>query len=92
MINPDKNIEDAEDFNEYASKVLDDFAKKFTLQNGLLRRTTESDGLDPDEYPFILTDRAVRLFNKMRDRLINVGCQHFDCSLVEVECSCIEDY
>lgn len=92
MIHPNKNIEDVDDFNWYASQILDEFVKSFTLKNGLLRHTTEDDGVDPMEYPFILTDRAARLFHRMRDRLIDVGCRHFDKCEVEVESSCIEDY
>lgn len=85
MINPDKNIQDVFDFNDYASILLDNFAKKFSVENGLLRLTTESDEFDPDEYPHMLTDQGDRLFHKMRDMLIKVGCRHFDESEVEVD-------
>lgn len=82
--NSNKEINDIDDFNEYASELWESFLTSFTKENKLIRDVDEDDMVD-EGIDFIYTTRGTRLADRMRDRLATIGEAHFPNDWIEIE-------
>ena len=83
-LNYKRNISDSDDFNDYASEMYQEYLQTFTIENGLIRKMTENDYGDPD-WEYIYTTKGMRLAERMKDRLIEVGKAHFPSDYIEID-------
>ena len=83
--NPNKNIEDADDYIGWANDIFEFFLSKFNKENGLIRDVTEDDFVDHEKFDFMYTTKGTRLADKMKRLLIKVGEEHFPNEDIEIE-------
>lgn len=83
-LNPNKNIDDAEDYECYANEIFERFLNGFNVGNGLLKHINEGDLAEP-EWTFLYTTRGSRLADRMRSRLTRLGNKLFPDDDVEIE-------
>ena len=78
QFNIKKGIKDIDDYNDYASYIFEDYLEGFTKENGLIRDVREDDILeDYERITFVYTMKGMRLAEKMRDKLWDIGLAHF---------------
>lgn len=85
--NPKKNIEDSDDYIGWANDIFDSFLQSFTKEDGLLRDANEDDLVDHEICDFVYTHEGMRLAEKMKLLLIQVGEDHFPNEYIEIESS-----
>lgn len=91
-IKPSRHIDNADDYMDYATQLLETFLESFTIEDGLIRDVTEDDAVPADECYFMYTEKGCRLAEKMRDKLIEVGEAHFPNDDIEITTSMLQEY
>jgi hypothetical protein len=86
QFNPKKQINDVDDYIEYANCMWEIYLDTFTRENGLIRDVREDDYFD-EHIAFCYTNKGIRLAEKMRTKLIKIGEDHYP-----NEDICIENY
>lgn len=78
-----KQIETADDYQEYAIFMFEEFLETFTRENGLIRDVREDDNVS-ESTVFLYTTRGNKLADRMKTRLERVGEEHFPEDDIEI--------
>lgn len=87
-----RNIDDVDDYIGEANVIFESFLETFTKENGLIRDTNEDDYVDHEKCDFVYTTRGMRLAEKMKDKLIEVGELHYPGEDIEIESYLYQEY
>jgi hypothetical protein len=90
--NPKKNIEDVDDYINWADELFEEYLSKFTREDGLIRDVNEDDWVDHEECAFLYTAKGLRLADKMKRLLTQVGENHFPEEDIEIETYLFKNY
>ena len=91
MINSDKDIQDVDDFNEYATGMLESFLETFTHDKKLLRDIEEDDNVE-ESWVYVYTDKGSRLVERMISRLTRVGEKYFPNDEIDLHTPYYQEY
>lgn len=83
MIKENRNINTADDYNEWATEMLHCMIERVQELPWSTRRPNEDDPVD-DDFSFMWTRRAIRLIEDYKSRLYRVGDKYFP-NEIEIE-------
>jgi hypothetical protein len=75
---PEKQITDYHSFNEYTCEMLEVFLESMQGKREFLRLVDKDNDDVPEEWEFMYTNRAMRLINRFKERVMKVGFARYD--------------